>query len=623
MSRDAHALVSLIIVVSLALTVADARAEQLPVKAYTIENGLAHNRVKRIVQDSRGFLWFCTADGLSRFDGNQFTNYQSEAGLFAASINDVVEAGSGTYWIATNSDGVFRFDPRAAAEPTGRDGATTRFTRFPVGGEPVTNRVNLLYRASDGMLWAGTDGGLFAMNRGLGETAFRAVGLEIPSHADIQVPIWAIVSDAAGSLWIGTKYGLVRRRPDGRMQHVEVDPSPLDDNVSSVIAARDGRIWIGHRSGLIAFDPATVSTRVPRDARRYTTKDGLDNDSVLAMHQAADGRIWVKTFGPGLSEFDGSVFRTYGLGPRGVDAVGMLTEDREVNLWVGTNAAGALKIIKQGWTTYSEPEGLGSSVTSIFENPAGELYVGSRPWLISRFGGGRFTTVRPRLPAAVTEASWRDINNVLQDRQGDWWFGTRTGLFRLAKPRRFEDLADARPRAVYTTRDGLAQDDVSRVFEDTRGDIWIASWVPARAVVVRWERATGTFHRYSEAEGLRPFTRVIARDEDGAGNVWVGFRKGGLARYRDGRFTMVASAEGAPAGSINGIYRDESGRIWAAGTRAGLYRVDHPDADRPHFVVYTTREGLSSDGALAVTGDADGRIYVGTSRGVDRLDPKS
>src|SRR5215510_3107687 len=308
MSRDAHALVSLIIVVSLALTVADARAEQLPVKAYTLENGLAHNRVKRIVQDSRGFLWFCTADGLSRFDGNQFTNYQAEDGLPAPSINDVVEAGGGSYWIATNSDGVFRFDSRAAVEPSGRGGAMSRFVPFRVGDEPVTNRVNVLYRDGDGTLWAGTDGGLFALKTRQGDTAFRAIALGIPSHPDIQVPIWAIARDNTGSLWIATKYGLVRHRSDGRMEHVQVDPSPVDDNVPALIAARDGRIWIGYRSGLIAFDPGAVSTRLPANARRYTTKDGLDSDIVIAMHQSADGRIWVKTFGPGLSEFDGSVF---------------------------------------------------------------------------------------------------------------------------------------------------------------------------------------------------------------------------------------------------------------------------------------------------------------------------
>jgi ligand-binding sensor domain-containing protein len=215
-----------------------------------------------------------------------------------------------------------------------------------------------------------------------------------------------------------------------------------------------------------------------------------------------------------------------------------------------------IKITKRGWTTYAEPEGLGSSVTSIFETPGGDLFVSSRAWRVSRFQDGRFATVRPTLPAAVTDASWRDINNFLRDRDGDWWIGTRFGLLRFAAPRRFEDLAGARPAALYTTRDGLAQDDVGRVFEDSRGDIWIASWLPARDVVVRWDRATRTFHRYSERDGLRPFTSAVTFVEDAAGQVWIGFREGGLVRYRDGRFTTVVPSQ---AGAVNGIYADPSG----------------------------------------------------------------
>ena len=70
-----------------------------------------------VPRDSRGFIWFCTADGLSRFDGHQFTNYGAAQGLPAPSINDLLETGDGVYWIATNSDGVVRFDPLAGVRP--------------------------------------------------------------------------------------------------------------------------------------------------------------------------------------------------------------------------------------------------------------------------------------------------------------------------------------------------------------------------------------------------------------------------------------------------------------------------------------------------------------------------
>ena len=78
-----------------------AQAERLPVKTYTVADGLAHNTVNKIVRDSRGFLWFCTEEGLSRFDGYTFTNYRTEQGLPHPSINDLLETHAGDYWIAT------------------------------------------------------------------------------------------------------------------------------------------------------------------------------------------------------------------------------------------------------------------------------------------------------------------------------------------------------------------------------------------------------------------------------------------------------------------------------------------------------------------------------------------
>src|SRR5689334_16765327 len=103
-------------------TCGEASAERLPSRTYSMEDGLAHNRVKRIVQDSHGFLWFCTADGLSRFDGARFTSYRVEDGLPAPSVNDLLETTDGVYWVATNTVGVVRFDLLAAP----------RYTLYPI-----------------------------------------------------------------------------------------------------------------------------------------------------------------------------------------------------------------------------------------------------------------------------------------------------------------------------------------------------------------------------------------------------------------------------------------------------------------------------------------------------------
>src|SRR5690349_6329910 len=77
------------------------RAERLPIKTYTTADGLARDQVNRIVRDARGFLWFCTSEGLSRFDGYKFTNYGTDQGLPNRQVDDFLETRSGVYWVAT------------------------------------------------------------------------------------------------------------------------------------------------------------------------------------------------------------------------------------------------------------------------------------------------------------------------------------------------------------------------------------------------------------------------------------------------------------------------------------------------------------------------------------------
>src|SRR5437870_3110438 len=88
-----------------------AQAERLPLKTYTVADGLAHNQINKIVRDSRGFLWLCTDDGLSRFDGYEFTNYGTGQGLPHPHVNDLLETHTGEVWLATNG-GLVRFNPR-------------------------------------------------------------------------------------------------------------------------------------------------------------------------------------------------------------------------------------------------------------------------------------------------------------------------------------------------------------------------------------------------------------------------------------------------------------------------------------------------------------------------------
>src|SRR6266704_167264 len=175
-------------------------AEQLPVRTYTTADGLPRDYVPRIVRDSHGFLWFCTGDGLSRFNGYEFTTYGVEHGLPHPFINHLLETRRGVYWVATNGGGVARFNPSPLANQRSQVG--NLFTAYPVGNGAATNRVNVLYEDRAGQIWAGTDAGLFRLDESNGQAIFRYIELKLKQP---DVPVRDLIEDSEGSLWVSTQ----------------------------------------------------------------------------------------------------------------------------------------------------------------------------------------------------------------------------------------------------------------------------------------------------------------------------------------------------------------------------------------------------------------------------------
>ena len=115
----------------------------------------------------------------------------------------------------------------------------------------------------------------------------------------------------------------------------------------------------------------------------------------------------------------------------------------------------------------------------------------------------------------------------------------------------------------------------------------------------------------------------LAAAEDLSGNIWVGFREGGLVRYRRGQFEQFGEHQGVARSDVAALFVDHAGRLWIGNGSSGLLRVDDPQAATPSFARYTTAQGLASDMVRCVTEDTWGRLYVGTVRGIDRLDAAS
>lgn len=628
--------------------VAVALAERLPLKSFSTADGLPHNEINKIVRDSRGFLWLCTSEGLSLFDGYGFRNYGTAEGLPHAVVTDILETRSGDYWVATLG-GLVRFDPkgRASNAPHSRSpSAGPMFTVYaPSEAARQARSFTVLLEGRDGTVWAGTRGGLFRVAQEGGRAELLPVGIQPPTEWVGQSYVSALLEDRHGTLWVGADTGLYRRWPDGSGVHQGLKDVLKFEHINDLLEDRNGSLWVGTRFGGLLRLTTFADRRPPVVTRIYNRKNGLPTDWVFDLHQSADGKLWVAT-NLGLVEFPAEDYRREGPSHIYTKRHGLifheianLSEDRDGNLWLGT-AEGAMKLARNGFVTFGEGDGILTGYP-FFESDAGEIYLRgvvlgdekrtvfegarldvSKPeavnyWLsgIGRFDGQNFDWIIPNATRGKNDISYSDRDFVLRTREGQWWIGR----FLFPSLNSFTGLKTARP-VEYSVKEGLLSPGVRAVFEDSRGDVWVST--EAHGVLARWERATRTMRDMS---GLSPFKDRFgsAFEEDRAGNVWIGLEGAGgaLARYRAGRFESFTAQDGLPQSSISDLYLDREGRLWVATMRGGLVRVDGPTSERPAFTVYTTTKGLSSNNLNAVMEDLYGRIYLGTARGVDRLAP--
>jgi ligand-binding sensor domain-containing protein len=184
-----------------------ARAERLPIKAYTSADGLGSSFINYLMRDSRGFLWFCTRDGLSRFDGARFVTYQVGNTNAPPSIEGITETRDGSYWITTTG-GLYRFKRDAIPQPDATAGV-----RPMLNAEFVHPNSGMLFEDRNGNLWYG-GGGFFHLEEKEGRVSFQEIDLKLPAASNPGVV--RISESGDGSLWLDTTAGLVRRLPDGR-----------------------------------------------------------------------------------------------------------------------------------------------------------------------------------------------------------------------------------------------------------------------------------------------------------------------------------------------------------------------------------------------------------------------
>jgi ligand-binding sensor domain-containing protein/signal transduction histidine kinase len=620
-----------------------AHAERLPFRTYTTEHGLAGDAVWDLLQDSRGFLWIATSSGLSRFDGQVFRNYDTAEGLPSTRVFAVVETRDGAIWVGT-AEGVARLDPRSGA-----GGPPFHVEPFPAGiSEPLSpgvrgGAVGCLYGDRAGRLWVCVDRDLLVLDDPTASLA-RARRFELPSGVQ---GVAAVAQDAEGSLWGATPNGLLRLLPDGTSRLYPVRPP--ENDIPVVALDHQGRVWTGGGGGIYIFwpDPAgSVPARAgdrpaslharsrrpawpgelpsrPGEVLLYDRASGLADSFVYSISVRSSDAVWAATRG-GVSQFSAgglsNIVPSQGLPEPAITAI---LEDRDGTLWLGTESRGLARLARSGFTAFGAEDGLAHDrVSSVFEDDQGELYVVTFGRDLHHFDGRRFAGITPRLVLRDARGGWGWNQFFLRDRKGGWWVPTSDGLYHFPPVARPGDLAAARPLAHYSLHKGLSTRDVFRVFEDRHGDVWAS--VLAAPPLVRFRGGSGPPETIPEVARVADRTgSPTAFAEDREGNLWIGFYAGGLARLRGGSWRFFGTADGVPPGFIADLHLDRAGRLWLASSSGGAARIDGAESATPRFVPFTTAQGLTTNAARCLTDDAAGRLYIGTSRGIDRLDPRT
>jgi diguanylate cyclase (GGDEF)-like protein len=359
------------------------------------------------------------------------------------------------------------------------------------------------------------------------------------------------------------------------------------NTITAIAQTPDGYLWLGTREGLARFDGVRFTV--------YTNENtpALAQSQILSLHADRDGRLWIGTWGGGLTRLQAGTFTRFA-SEHGLpnELVGVVNQDRQGNIWVGTDGGGLARLDGERFTVIPPSEALGKQVRAIVEAPDG-LWVGSEAGLAHVSPSGSIKS--------YTEAqglTHRSIRSLLLSRDGVLWIGTDHGADRLVGGA-FQHFPEA---------EVLSHDLVLALEEDRDGSIWIGT--DARGLK-RWRN--GRVDTFTSREGLSNDS-VYSLFEDREGSIWVGTNLGGLNRLREGPITPYGRREGLSHDYMRAIFEDREGNLWIGTEGGGVNRLRDGS-----ITTFTTKDGLSNDTVFSIIQSRDGAMWFGTDSGLTRL----
>lgn len=663
-----HYIVGSILSVLSVLAVPQVITAQVTFKQISKESGLSHNQAECILQDSRGFMWFGTRNGLCRYDGYDIKVYRNENNPNSLSGNWIMsleEDKSGNIWVGTYQNGLNKFDfARNRFEHYGEDhqigsqvfriktmrdssiwiGSSNGFSVYdPLSDEfrhyaphNTSNKLNSylvsdILETKDGTVYIATwEDELVRFDRSTGR--FDSVNYNHSMQGIVNYKK-SLLEDQEGNIWISAHiHGLCRYNPEDQSSTFFLfQTGHLNSEVlnGSMCLDEFGRIWIASDGGGInIFDPETESfSYITRD-EAYSSS--LPSNNVYTVFKDNQNRMWVGTFNKGVALFDPLMnkFQNVYFTPETYayfreKPVISLLQDKKSNIWIGTDGYGLHQISPSGSMRsfqYSERNGVigSNAVTSLSEDKQGNILIGT-------FAGGLNILNPPNgeikkyLPQDDNEQAIHSehVWSILNDSQGQTWLGllgngvdvpnTDYSSFKNIGPYSNEILKIGHPNVMV-------------IRETSDGDIWFGT--EGNGIYIL-DKQLGKILRPSVYQNESVLQNGNIKDifQDSNENIWIATEGKGLFLYRlsDRTVKHYDTDSGLPGMTIMGVNEDASGNIWVT-TYDGLCLLRNSN-DR--FVHFSSVDGLSSNefSAKSFIRLDNGLFLAGSNNGLDVFNP--
>jgi signal transduction histidine kinase/ligand-binding sensor domain-containing protein/DNA-binding response OmpR family regulator len=596
--------------------------------------GLSQINVNCIIQDSRGFMWIGSRNGLNRYDGYKFITYRYDSkndnSISNNLIASLVEDRDGNIWVATQS-GLNKYDRN-----------TGTFTRYLHDNKNINslsnNIVNRLTIDSDGNLWIATqEGGLdcFEITKKIFRHHLHS-NSDANSIADDNVR--TVFEDSQHNLWVGTAsegLSLYNKKNNSFSKFPYRDPiikNTAGSNVICIIENNKDQLWIGSQEdGLYLFDKTNKTFKCFK--HRENSANSISSNTVYSLKKDADGNLWIGTENGGLSILDTKTYKFYSYHHDEVDdnsingnSIYSICSDRLGNMWLGAFSGGVnlFKKTTSSFTLYrhnASPGSLSNNfVLSLFEDKQKNIWVGTDGGGINKLDpqNGTFTNYQHK-PENEKGISGNYVLIVNQDADNDIWMGTWGNGISIFNPKtqKFKYLTKnpANPNS-------LSGNNVYNLIHTRDKKTWISVFGGG---LDSYDKKTNTFKNFKfDVNDPHSISSdyIYSILEDKKGNLWVGTSDAGLDLLdrKTNTFTHFHHDEKRNSLSNNGvtdIFEDSKGNLWLC-TLSGL---DLFNPETKHFTVFAKKDGLPSDITYAIKEDNYGKFWVSTNSGLSEYDP--